>query len=229
MGVSYGEADRIAKMIEAKPGVSLKGEYEAKPELKELIESSTTYQELWAYALKLEGLTRNVGIHAAGVVIGNGSLDEHVPLTLGNEGEVVTQYDMSAITEVGLLKMDFLGLKNLTVIHDAVGHIRQHTPGFDIEKVPLDDQATFEILLSAAAKSVSLEAGGPAVVQESPAGPLTGTFEIHGEQPVIFLKVVWADTPPGHRFAKLRIDRPGEETLEHVFSAPGDIDDLWEP
>ena len=94
---------------------------------------------------------------------------------------------------------------------------------------PQASQATFEILLSAAAKSVSLEAGGPAVVQESPAGPLTGTFEIHGEQPVVFLKVVWADTTPGHRFAKLRIDRPGEETLEHVFSAPGDIDDLWEP
>jgi DNA polymerase III subunit alpha len=161
MGVSYGEADRIAKMIEAKPGISLKGEYEAKPELKELIESSSTYQELWAYALKLEGLTRNVGIHAAGVVIGDRSLDEHVPLTRGNEGEVVTQYDMGAITEVGLLKMDFLGLKNLTVIQDAVGHIRQHTPGFDIEKVPLDDQPTFEILNRGETMGVfQLESGG---------------------------------------------------------------------
>lgn len=89
--------------------------------------------------------------------------------------------------------------------------------------------ATFELLLSAAAKSVSLEAGGPAFVRESPAGPLTGTLEVMGEHPVVFLKVEWADTNPGHRFAKLRIDRPGEETLEHVFSAPGDIDDLWEP
>jgi hypothetical protein len=89
--------------------------------------------------------------------------------------------------------------------------------------------ATFELLLSAAAKSVALEAGGPAILQENPAGPLTGTLEIHGEQPVIFLKVAWAETSPGHRFAKLRIDRPGKETLEHVFSAPGDIDDLWEP
>jgi hypothetical protein len=111
--------------------------------------------------------------------------------------------------------------------------------GSSMPKTTVEDQkpspaaeassATFELLLSAAAKSVSLEAGGPAVVQESPAGPLTGTFEIHGEQPVVFLKVVWADTTPGHRFAKLRIDRPGQETLEHVFSAPGDIDDLWEP
>lgn len=89
--------------------------------------------------------------------------------------------------------------------------------------------ATFELLLSATAKSVSLEAGGPAVVRERPAAPLTGTLEVQGEQPVIFLKVEWADTTPGHRFAKLRIDRSGKETLEHVFSAPGDIDDLWEP
>jgi DNA polymerase-3 subunit alpha len=161
MGVSYGEADRIAKMIEAKPGVSLKGEYESKPELKELVASSTTYQELWNYALKLEGLTRNVGIHAAGVVIGDRPLDEHVPLTRGNEGEVVTQYDMGAITEVGLLKMDFLGLKNLTVIQDAVEHIKKHTPGFEIEKVPLDDQPTFDVLNRGETMGVfQLESGG---------------------------------------------------------------------
>jgi len=161
MGVSYGEADRIAKMIEAKPGVTLKKEWDAKPELRELIESSSTYKDLWNYALKLEGLTRNVGIHAAGVVIGDRNLDEHVPLTRGNEGEVVTQFDMGAITEVGLLKMDFLGLKNLTVIQDAVEHIRRHTPDFEIEKVPLDDQATFDILNRGETMGVfQLESGG---------------------------------------------------------------------
>ncbi|MCW1914863.1 DNA polymerase III subunit alpha [Luteolibacter sp. GHJ8] len=161
MGVSYGEADRIAKMIEAKPGVTLKGEFDAKPELKELIESSSTYQDLWDYALKLEGLTRNVGIHAAGVVIGDRELDEHVPLTRGNEGEVVTQYDMGAITEVGLLKMDFLGLKNLTVIQDAVEHIKRHTPDFEIDKVPLDNKATFDILNRGETMGVfQLESGG---------------------------------------------------------------------
>ncbi len=161
MGVSYGEADRIAKMIEAKPGVTLSKEWDGKPELKELIESSSTYRDLWDYALKLEGISRNVGIHAAGVVIGDRPLDEHVPLTRGNEGEVVTQYDMGAITEVGLLKMDFLGLKNLTVIQDAVEHIRKHTPGFEIEKVPLDDQATFDILNRGETMGVfQLESGG---------------------------------------------------------------------
>ena len=161
MGVSYGDADRIAKMIEAKPGVTLKSEWDSKAELRELIEASSTYQELWNYALKLEGINRNVGIHAAGVVIGDRSLDEHVPLTRGNEGEVVTQYDMGAITEVGLLKMDFLGLKNLTVIHEAVGHIRKHKPGFQIEKVPLDDKLTFDLLNRGETMGVfQLESGG---------------------------------------------------------------------
>ena len=161
MGVSYGDADRIAKMIEAKPGVTLKGEWDSKAELRELIESSATYRELWDYALKLEGINRNVGIHAAGVVIGDRPLDEHVPLTRGNEGEVVTQYDMGAITEVGLLKMDFLGLKNLTVIQEAVGHIRKRKPDFEIEKVPLDDHRTFEILNRGETMGVfQLESGG---------------------------------------------------------------------
>lgn len=161
MGVSYGEADRIAKMIDAKAGVTLKSEWDGKEELRELIESSSTYKELWTYALRLEGINRNVGIHAAGVVIGDRPLDEHVPLTRGNEGEVVTQYDMGAITEVGLLKMDFLGLKNLTVIQDAVRHIRKHIPDFDIEKVPLDNQPTFDMLNRGETMGVfQLESGG---------------------------------------------------------------------
>ena len=161
MGISYGEGDRIAKMIEAKPDIKLKDEYESKPELKELIESSTTYQQLWSYATKLEGLARNVGVHAAGVVIGDRPLDEHVPLTRGNEGEVVTQYDMKAITDVGLLKMDFLGLKNLTVIHEAIQHIRKHTPDFTIEAISLEDWKTFELLNRGETMGVfQLESGG---------------------------------------------------------------------
>ena len=161
MGISYGEGDRIAKMIETKPDIKLKDEYESKPELKELIESSTTYQQLWSYATKLEGLARNVGVHAAGVVIGDRPLDEHVPLTRGNEGEVVTQYDMKAITDVGLLKMDFLGLKNLTVIHEAIQHIRKHKPGFTIESISLEDWKTFELLNRGETMGVfQLESGG---------------------------------------------------------------------
>ena len=161
MGISYGEADRIAKMIDTKPGTTLQKEWDLKQELRDHIESSSTYKDLWTYAIRLEGINRSVGIHAAGVVIGDRPLDEHIPLTRGNEGEVVTQYDMGAITEVGLLKMDFLGLKNLTVIHDAVGHIRKQIPDFDIEKVPLDNQATFEMLNRGETMGVfQLESGG---------------------------------------------------------------------
>ena len=161
MGISYGEADVISKMIESKPGVKLAKEFEAKPELRELIESSATYEELWEYALKLEGMSRNVGVHAAGVVIGDRALDEHVPLTRGNEGEVVTQYDMGAITDVGLLKMDFLGLKNMTVIQEAINHIHKYDPDFDIYKISLEDEPTFKMLNAGETMGVfQLESGG---------------------------------------------------------------------
>jgi DNA polymerase-3 subunit alpha len=100
-------------------------------------------------------------VHAAGVVIGDRDLDEHCALTRGNEGEVVTQADMNSITELGLLKMDFLGLKNLTVIQDAVNHIRKHTPDFDIYTVPLDDKPTLSLLNNGETMGVfQLESGG---------------------------------------------------------------------
>ncbi len=171
MGLSYGDGDRLSKLIDPKPNEKedkdkygssiLRREFDKNTELHDVVEASSTYQELWRHALTLEGLNRNVGIHAAGIVIGDRPLDEHVPLTRGNEGEVVTQYDMGAITEVGLLKMDFLGLRNLTVIHEAVNHIRRHKPDFTIEKVPLDDQPTFEILNRGETMGVfQLESGG---------------------------------------------------------------------
>lgn len=161
MGVPYSEADRLAKMIDSKPGVKLATMWSEKEELREMIDRSTTFHELWDYATKLEGLTRNVGVHAAGVVIADIPLDEHAPLTVGNEGEVVTQFDMSAVTYLGLLKMDFLGLKNLTVMHEAEVMIRRHLPDFRINAVPLDDSATFDILNRGDTMGVfQLESGG---------------------------------------------------------------------
>ncbi|MEG2810610.1 MAG: DNA polymerase III subunit alpha, partial [Akkermansia sp.] len=161
MDVPYSEADRISKMIETGPGITLSKEYQSKPELQELIQSSETYMQLWGYAIRLEGLVRNVGVHAAGVVIGDCPLDEHVPLTRDNEGGVVTQFDMGAITEVGLLKMDFLGLKTLTMIKDCVNYIQLHDPDFDIHKVPLDDIPTLNLLNRGDTMGVfQLESGG---------------------------------------------------------------------
>lgn len=89
--------------------------------------------------------------------------------------------------------------------------------------------ATFELLLSGTAKRVTLEAGGEPLAFENTAGPLTGKLALSSDKPTIFLQVEWADAAAGHRFAKLRLEAPGQETREHVFSAPGNIDDLWEP
>tara|TARA_B110000908_G_scaffold138926_1_gene165327 strand:- start:14964 stop:18470 length:3507 start_codon:yes stop_codon:yes gene_type:complete len=161
MGVAYGDADRLAKLIEAVPGVTLKSEWDAKQELRDIVEASTTFTELWTFATKLEGLIRNTGVHAAGVVIGDGDLDRYVPLARAKEGEVVTQADMNAITEIGLLKMDFLGLKNLTVIQDAIDHIHKHTPDFDIYEIELDDKPALELLNRGETMGVfQLESGG---------------------------------------------------------------------
>lgn len=161
LGWSYSEADRLAKLIPNELNITLSSARTKNPELAAAIENEPATNELWQYAEKLEGLTRGTGVHAAGIVIGSTNLDEYVPLTRGNEGEVVTQFAMSPLTELGMLKMDFLGLKTLTVIHDACMHIRRHTPDFDIHRVPLDDPATFELLSRGQTVAVfQLESGG---------------------------------------------------------------------
>jgi len=146
MGLSYGEGDRIAKMIPNELNMTLKLAAEKNPELKAAIENETSTRQLWEYATTLEGLTRNVGVHAAGVVISDRDLSEYIPLTRGNAEEVVSQYAMGPLTDLGLLKMDFLGLKTLTVIRDAENLIHLHTPDFDINKITLEDENTYALL-----------------------------------------------------------------------------------
>ncbi len=161
LGWSYGDADRVAKLIPNELNITLGGARAKNPELAAAIDNEASTSELWQYAARLEGLTRGTGVHAAGIVIGSTDLDEYVPLTRGNEGEVVTQFAMSPLTELGMLKMDFLGLKTLTVIHNAVELIRQHTPEFDIHTVPLDDPAAFQLLSRGQTVAVfQLESGG---------------------------------------------------------------------
>ncbi len=146
LGMSYGDGDRIAKMIPNELNITLDSAREKNPELKQAIESEPGTQQLWSYSTVLEGLSRNAGIHAAGVVIGDRDLSEILPLARGKENEVITQYSMEPLTDLGMLKMDFLGLKTLTVIRDAEELIRREEPAFDIEKVPVDDQAAFDVL-----------------------------------------------------------------------------------
>ena len=148
LGWSYGEADLVAKMIPQVPGkpVTLAQARTMNPDLDRAVANDPRVQELWRFACYVEGLSRNAGIHAAGVVIGDGPLDEHVPLTRGADGEVVTQFAMGPLTALGMLKMDFLGLKTLTVIQDAVELIRRSRPGFVIEEVGLEDPVTYGLL-----------------------------------------------------------------------------------
>ncbi len=146
LGLSYGDGDRIAKMIPNELNITLESARDKNPELREAISSEPGTQQLWSYSTVLEGLSRNAGIHAAGVVIGDRDLSEMIPLCRGKENEVVTQFSMEPLTDLGMLKMDFLGLKTLTVIRDAEELIRRRVPDFSIESVPIDDQAAFDIL-----------------------------------------------------------------------------------
>ncbi|MBV8214647.1 MAG: DNA polymerase III subunit alpha [Verrucomicrobia bacterium] len=161
LGLSYSDADRIAKMIPNELGITLSSAYEKNPELKQAVDSEESTQQLWGLATLLEGLTRNTGIHAAGVVIGDKPLDEYIPLCRGNDDEVVTQYAMGPLTDLGMLKMDFLGLKTLTVLDDAAILIRQRDAQFSLENIPLEDRATFALLNRGETIGVfQLESGG---------------------------------------------------------------------
>ncbi|HXA14849.1 MAG TPA: DNA polymerase III subunit alpha, partial [Opitutaceae bacterium] len=142
----YAEADRLAKMIPDELNISLEDAQKKSTELREEIARNPVTRKIFDQALVLEGMVRNTGRHAAGIIITDQPLDEFVPLTL-QEGDVTVQYDMNAVGKLGLLKMDFLGLKTLTVIADAVENIRRTAdPQFDIEKIPFDDAKTFALL-----------------------------------------------------------------------------------
>ncbi len=165
LDMSYGESDRLAKQIENGPKVTLESSYKNNEDLRKMVESDELYREVWRYAQKLEGTIRNVGMHAAGVVIGDRDLDEYVALTrddLSNrQGEVVAQCDMDAIYNAGLLKMDFLGLKTLTVMKDAERYVRWRVPDFRYDTVDIADAQTLDLLNRGETMGVfQLESGG---------------------------------------------------------------------
>ncbi|HEV8184907.1 MAG TPA: DNA polymerase III subunit alpha, partial [Chthoniobacterales bacterium] len=162
IGLSYGEADRIAKMIPNELNITLASAAEKTPELKNAVESEASTKQLWDYATVLEGLSRNAGVHAAGVVIGDRDLAEYVPLCRDSKGnDVISQFAMGPLTDLGMLKMDFLGLKTLTVIEDTVTLIRKREPEFSISKLSLDDQNTFALLNRGETIGIfQLESGG---------------------------------------------------------------------
>jgi len=157
----FAEADRLAKMIPDELNIALKDAIEKSGELRDEISRNPVAKKIIEQGLVLEGMVRNTGKHAAGIIITDKSLDEFVPLTL-QEGDVTVQFDMNAVGKLGLLKMDFLGLKTLTVISDAVDNVRRTVkPDFDIETIPLDDPTTYTILNAGKTVGVfQLESGG---------------------------------------------------------------------
>jgi DNA polymerase-3 subunit alpha len=147
MGLSYGEGDRLAKMIPTDLKMSLALALKQSPEFKEAYNTEEITREVVDMAFVLEDIARNSSVHAAGVVISDKPLVELLPLKQDEDGTIVTQYAMNPVGDLGLLKMDFLGLKTLTVLRNTVEMI-QRTKGLDIvlDDLPLDDQKTYDIL-----------------------------------------------------------------------------------
>jgi len=146
--LEYGKVDRLAKMVPEKLNITIDEALETSPELREAYEGDELARRIIDTARKLEGMTRQDSIHAAGVVIADDELSNYTPLQRrGSDEEVVTQYDMEAVQSIGLLKMDFLGLRTLTVISDTLDNIRR-TRGekLELESIPLDDPKTFDLL-----------------------------------------------------------------------------------
>src|SRR5215468_2134122 len=144
MGWSYRDADRIAKMIPNELNITLDGAVVKNAELKRAIATEPATRQRFEHAKVLEGLSRNAGVHAAGVVIADRDLSDYIPLCHDVKGnDVISQYAMGPLNDLGLLKMDFLGLKTLTVIEDTLTLIRKHEPGFSLKNIPVDDPAGF--------------------------------------------------------------------------------------
>ncbi|MDR1067769.1 MAG: DNA polymerase III subunit alpha [Clostridiales Family XIII bacterium] len=147
MGIPYGEVDRVAKMVPDVLGISLKEALEKSDELRGARDDER-FDKLFRVALDLEGLPRNTGTHAAGVVIAKKDIDEYVPLYFSDNG-VSTEFTMVTIEELGLLKMDFLGLRTLTVIRDAITQIEEnHGVKIDFSTMKLNDPKVFELISS---------------------------------------------------------------------------------
>ena len=144
MGLPYALCDRIAKLIPGDLNMTIQKALSVSAELKELYESDPTVHKLIDTASSLEGMPRHMTMHAAGVVITEKPVSDYVPLAR-NDDSVVTQFTMTTLEELGLLKMDFLGLRNLTVIHDAELTIRKEKPDFDINRIPDNDKDVYRL------------------------------------------------------------------------------------
>lgn len=160
LNFTYAETDVVAKLVPAGPHVTLKSALQESPRFKEMYEGDPRVKKLVDTAMRLEGMPRNTSTHAAGVVITAQPVCSYVPLSK-NDDTIVTQYTMTTIEELGLLKMDFLGLRNLTVIQDAEEQIQKLHPDFSISAIPDNDPETFAMLAEGKTQGVfQMESAG---------------------------------------------------------------------
>ena len=160
LNFTYAETDVVAKLVPTTLHITLKEALEVSPQLKEKYDTDDRVKKLIDTAMKLEGMPRNTSTHAAGVVITAEPVYTYVPLSRNDE-TIVTQYTMTTIEELGLLKMDFLGLRNLTIIEDCQQEIRKIVPDFSIDQVPQDDPQTFAMLAEGKTQGVfQMESAG---------------------------------------------------------------------
>lgn len=162
LDLPYTYVDSVAKQIPNVLNITIADALKLNPELKTMYDTDETVKSLIDYAMRLEGLPRNTSMHAAGVVIASKPMDEFVPVAKGADGTIVTQFTMVTIEELGLLKMDFLGLRTLTVINDAVKMIRANTGrDIDFRNMECDDPKVFELISSGRCEGIfQLESGG---------------------------------------------------------------------
>ena len=145
LNIPYGEVDRLARLVPAVPDATLKKSLQSVKELRELSESDPRYEQLIQVAQRLEGLARHASTHAAGVVIAPRPLIELIPLYKSNKDEITTQYSMSDLERLGLLKMDFLALTTLTVIEQTLSQIEGQQETLELSEIDLQDEKTFEL------------------------------------------------------------------------------------
>jgi DNA polymerase-3 subunit alpha len=162
LGMSYADQDRVAKLVPGELGMTLTRALETVPELRALSTQDETHAKLIRCSLALEGLARHASTHAAGVLIAPGKLTDYVPVYRSSKGDVTTQFDMNSLEKIGLLKMDFLGLRTLTVLEDTSRLTAPaHGGPIDLKGIPLDDPATFALLSKAQTIGVfQLESSG---------------------------------------------------------------------
>jgi DNA polymerase-3 subunit alpha len=174
MGMPLNDVDRVAKLIPTGPGVTIENSLEKVPELRTLLEKESQLRELVDTARKVEGIARHSSTHAAGVVISRDPLVDHVPLQRAggkSEGEITTQYPMSRLEEIGLLKMDFLGLRTLTVVGKGVQLANRKNPDLTIETIPLDDEAALALLRRGETVGIFQLEGGMTTRMTTDVGP----------------------------------------------------------